>query len=215
MVVIVGVWTTESSMNEGLINLVDDDSSHDVHGGEHGDEERLPSPRFAPQGSAPQHRHPSFSPGPVSGQVPAASPVGVVVPPPRQSYPMGGNAPGGLYPSEPPAPLPRTSWWRSLIASTVSPASPASPAPDSSQQESADRRIGKTCLGMAFGFALLALLVGLRAAPSETPSVAVAIVTSRTVIALGLIAFGYAALRVGERFVAPRAKMGESVTHSR
>jgi hypothetical protein len=68
---------------------------------------------------------------------------------------------------------------------------------------------------MAFGFALLALLVGLRAAPSETPSVAVAIVTSRTVIALGLIAFGYAALRVGERFVAPRSKAGELASHSR
>ena len=181
-------------MTEGLINLVDDDSSHDVQG----DEERLPTSRFPPSGPTPAGRR-SF-PAHVAGPMGAPGPVGLVVPPARQSYPMGGNAPGGLYPSEPPASLPRTSWWRSLIASTVA------PGPESSEEENADRRIGKTCLGMAFGFALLALLVGLRAAPAEPPPVAVAIVTSRTLIALGLIAFGYAALRVGERFLAPRAK---------
>lgn len=203
LVVIVGVWTTQSFMTEGLINLVDDDSSHDVHGG-HGDDERLPTSRFpshAPPPGSPARR--PFAPvGQIAGQIGAPGSVGVVVPPARQSYPMGGNAPGGLYPSEPPAPLPRTSWWRSLIASTVA------PGPDGTEEESADRRIGKTCLGMAFGFALLSLLVGLRAAPVEPPPVAVAIVTSRTIIALGLIAFGYAALRVGERFFAPRTKRG-------
>src|SRR5581483_9184894 len=207
-------------MTEGLINLVDDDSSHDVQGAHDREqdeqhEERLPTSRFPSSGPSPTARrafpaHAAHAGGPGG----APSPVGVVVPPPRQSYPMGGNAPGGLYPSEPPAPLPRTSWWRSLIASTVS------PGPDGVEEDSADRRIGKTCLGMAFGFALLSLLVGLRAAPAEPPAVAVAIVTSRTLIALGLIAFGYAAMRVGERFFAPRAQgpqatRGESSLHSR
>jgi hypothetical protein len=199
-------------MTEGLINLVDDDSSHDVHGGLESEHhaEQLPTSRFPSSGPSPTARR-AFAPHAVhaGGPVGAPGPVGVVVPPARQSYPMGGNAPGGLYPSEPPAPLPRTSWWRSLIASTVS------PGPDAAEEESADRRIGKTCLGMAFGFALLSLLVGLRAAPAEPPAVAVAIVTSRTIIALGLIAFGYAAMRVGERFFAPRAKGGESSPHSR
>lgn len=203
-------------MTEGLINLVDDDSSHDVHGAPGtlatpatpatlADEE-LRTSRFPASAGIPQAKRP-FAPAHLSGQVGAPGPVGVVVPPPRQSYPMGGNAPGGLYPSEPPAPLPRTSWWRSLIAATA--------APGPGTEDSADWRIGKTCLGMAFGFALLALLVGLRAAPAEPPAVAVAIVTSRTIIALGLIAFGYAALRVGERFITPRSKAGESVSHSR
>ncbi len=198
-------------MTEGLINLVDDDSSHDVHGNED-HEERLPTSRFPSSGPSPTARR-AFAPH-AAPAVGAPGPVGVVVPPARQSYPMGGNAPGGLYPSEPPAPLPRTSWWRSLIAPTVS------PGPDGAEEESADRRIGKTCLGMAFGFALLSLLVGLRAAPAEPPAVAVAVVTSRTIIALGLIAFGYAAMRVGERFFAPRAQgtqatRGESSSHSR
>jgi hypothetical protein len=193
-------------MTEGLINLVEDDSSHDVHGA-HEDEEQLRTSRFPPSAAIPQAKRP-FAPAHVSGQAGAPGPVGVVVPPPRQSYPMGGNAPGGLYPSEPPPPLPRTSWWRSLIASTVAPG-------PGTEEESADRRIGKTCLGMAFGFALLALLVGLRGAPAEPSAVAVAIVTSRTVVALGLIAFGYGALRVGERFFTPRSKAIESVSHSR
>ncbi|MGH7439243.1 MAG: hypothetical protein ACRENE_26455 [Polyangiaceae bacterium] len=183
-------------MSEGLINLVDDDSSHDVHDA-HGQDERLATTRFPPQSSVPP-------PGHASGRRPAAPAVGMVVPPARASDPAGASPlRGGLYPSEPPAPLPRTSWWRSLIASSVTqPSGPeASPSPEALQEESADRRVGKTCLGMAFGFALLALLVALRSSPGETPAVAVAIVTSRTLIALALIAFGYGVLRAGERFL--------------
>jgi hypothetical protein len=99
-----------------------------------------------------------------------------------------------LYPSEPPAAaMPRTSWWRSLIASTLT--------PPSREEESADRRMGKTCVGLSLGFAFAALLVGLRSAPSEAPAVAVAVVTARTVVSLALLAFGYGLLRAGERFL--------------
>jgi hypothetical protein len=104
---------------------------------------------------------------------------------------------GRLYPSEAPAPLPRTSWWRSLIAATM--------APPAHEDENADRRVGKAFVGLALGFALVALLVGLRSAPADSPAVAVAMVTSRTVVALGLLAFGYALLRMGERLLAPRS----------
>lgn len=103
-----------------------------------------------------------------------------------------------LYPSEPPAALPRTSWWRSLIASTLAPA-------DVAREERGEKRIGLTCVGLALAFAVASLIVGLRPAPGDATSVAVAVIASRTAIALGLNAFGYALLRMGERFLKLRA----------
>src|SRR5271165_3221060 len=125
-------------MNEGLINLVDDDSSRDVQagGGMPADEDRLATSRLQ-----------AHVPPPPPSRRPAV-PGGVVVPPPRQSYPMGTASPGGggmLYPSEPPAAMPRTSWWRSLIASTLAPAANAG-----QREESTERRaflIGQVCVG--------------------------------------------------------------------
>ncbi len=154
-------------MSEGLINLVDDDSSRDVQAGAglHGDADRLATSRFHAQVAAPP-------------------------PPPSPGRRM-------LYPSEPPAAaMPRTSWWRSLIASTLTPPSPAH------EEEGADRRTGKTCVGLSLGFAFAGLLVGLRSAPGEAPAVAMAVVASRTVVSLALLAFGYGFLRAGERFLA-------------
>ena len=68
-------------------------------------------------------------------------------------------------------------------------------------EDSAERRIGRVCVGLSLGFAFAALVVGLRSAPADSAGVAVAIVTSRTVIALGILGFGYAFLRMGERFL--------------
>src|SRR5580704_747037 len=99
-------------MTEGLINLVDDDSSQDVHSpGMPASDDRLATTRLP--GHAPPPPPPSRRPSSHGSQ---ASAQGVVVPPARQSYPTGAASPGGaLYPSEPPSAMPRTSWWRSLI----------------------------------------------------------------------------------------------------
>jgi hypothetical protein len=176
-------------MTEGLINLVDDDSSQDVQGANpaSAEEDRLATSRLQ------AHVTP-----PVSTRRPQP-PQGAVVPPPRPSYPGGAGAPRAmLYPSEPPAALPRTSWWRSLIASTLAPAA----------QEDAisERRAGAACIGFAVAFSLTALLVGLRGAPSDAaaPGVAVAVVLARAALAIGLLAFSYALLRMGERLLTSR-----------
>jgi hypothetical protein len=179
-------------MTEGLINLVDDDSSQDVQAAHpvSADEDRLATSRL--QAHAPL---PVPSRRPQSPQATGAA----VVPPPRPSYPTGAGAPRTmLYPSEPPAALPRTSWWRSLIASTLAPAA--------QEDATAERRAGAACIGFAVVFSLTALLVGLRAAPSDAaaPGIAVAVVLARAALALGLLAFGYALLRMGERLLTPR-----------
>lgn len=179
-------------MNEGLINLVDDDSSRDVQAGGPSEEDRLATSRLQAHVPPPP---PSRRPAP---------PGGVVVPPPRQSYPMGTASPGGmLYPSEPPAAMPRTSWWRSLIAATLAPAANAA-APE----DHAERRtvlVGQICVGSAVGMAFVALIVGLRGAPAEaSAAVAVAVVAARAVLALGLLAFAYALLSMGARMLAGR-----------
>jgi hypothetical protein len=112
-----------------------------------------------------------------------------------------------LYPSEPPSAMPRTSWWRSLIAATLAPTSPPTSqgAQSTEGEESADRKLGKVCVGLALAFAFAALLVGLRSASGDVPTIAVALVVSRTVVALSLVAFGYALLRMGERLLTARS----------
>jgi hypothetical protein len=177
-------------MNEGLMNLVDDDSSRDIPQQGHAEpEDHLATTRLPHELG---FRHAGIPAGP------AGRPLGapqVVVPPPRQSYPTGAASPGGmLYPSEAPAALPRTSWWRSLIASTISP---------SATEEAAGRRMGTFTIGTALVFALTALVVGLRGAPdAASPAIAVALVAARGALALGLLAFSYALLRMGERLLA-------------
>ncbi len=175
-------------MTEGLINLVDDDSSQDVQGGPpgSGEEDRLATSRLQ-----------AHVPPPVPSR--RAQPPQAAVPPPRPSYPTGAGAPRTmLYPSEPPAALPRTSWWRALIASTLAPAAP--------EEAIAERRVGAACIGFAVVFSLTALLVGLRGAPPDAPApgIAVAVVLARGALALGLLAFGYALLRMGERLLTSR-----------
>jgi hypothetical protein len=168
------------------MNLVEDDSSRDIqpHSGHGEAEDRLATSRLQ------AHVLP-----PAPGGRPQVSPQ-VLVPPPRQSYPTGAASPGGmLYPSEPPKALPRTSWWRALIASTLSP--PAA-------EEQAGRRMGTFTIGTALVFALTSLVVGLRGSPeAPSASIAIALVVARGALALGLLAFSFALLRVGERLLSP------------
>ena len=57
-------------------------------------------------------------------------------------------------------PQPRTSWWKALLTATYPP--PPSIAPIQTDERVVRRRIGATCAGMAIGFAILALALGLR-----------------------------------------------------
>lgn len=67
------------------------------------------------------------------------------------------------------------------------------------------RRIGATCGGMALGFVILALALGLRGAePAYVPAVSAALIVARAFVALGFLAFGYGLLRMGERFFTSR-----------
>jgi hypothetical protein len=170
-------------MDEGLMNLLDDDSSRDIPQHGHGEaDDHLATSRLQ------AHLVP-----PAPGSRPQGPPQ-VLVPPPRQSYPTGSASPGGmLYPSEAPKALPRTSWWRALIASSLAP---------SASEDMAGRRMGTFSIGTALVFALTALVIGLRGSP-EAPSsgVAVALVVARGALALGLLAFSYALLRMGERLL--------------
>lgn len=171
------------------MNLVDDDSSRDIPQQGHGEpEDHLATTRLPHELGL----RPAGVP-PVPGSRPLGAPQ-VLVPPARQSYPTGTASPGGmLYPSEAPAALPRTSWWRSLIASTISP---------SATEEAASRRMGTFTIGTALVFALTALVVGLRGSPdAPSPAIAVAMVVARGALALGLLAFSYALLRMGERLL--------------
>jgi hypothetical protein len=178
-------------MNEGLMNLVDDDSSREIPQPVHGEaEDHLATSRMPSRD--PDVRHVGL---PSVPRPHAPSSPQVLVPPPRQSYPTGVvSAAGPLYPSEAPRALPRTSWWRSLIASTMSP---------TSTEEAAGRRIGMFTVGSALVFALTALVVGLRGSPdAPSPAIAVAIVVARGALALGLLAFSFGLLRAGERLLA-------------
>jgi hypothetical protein len=66
------------------------------------------------------------------------------------------------------------------------------------------RRIGATCAGMALGFVILALALGLRGAePGYVPVVSAAVILSRSLVALGFLGFGYGLLRMAERFLVP------------
>jgi len=62
------------------------------------------------------------------------------------------------------------------------------------------RRIGATCAGMALGFVILALALGLRGAePAYSPTVSAALVIARAMVALGFLGFGYGMLQMAER----------------
>ena len=109
-------------------------------------------------------------------------------------------------------PQPRTSWWKALLTATYPP--PASvPAP--TDERVIRRRIGATCAGMAIGFVILALALGLRGAePAFSPAVAAAMVVARAIIAVGFLAFGYGLLRMAERFFTSRsAEVASSSSH--
>jgi hypothetical protein len=138
------------------------------------------------------------------------------VPPPASATPTippsmpPSFAPSGTYRSDG---QPTNSWWRALLATTLPPQAP-SVVPELVPESTAEdrerllrRRIGATCAGMAIGFVILALALGLRGAePAYSPAVAAAVVVSRSIVALGFLGFGYALLRMAERVLTGRSE---------
>jgi len=107
-------------------------------------------------------------------------------------------------------PQPRTSWWKALLTATSPPPSNLV-VPVPTDDRIVRRRIGATCTGMAIGFVILALALGLRGAePAFSPAVAAAMVVARAMISLGFLAFGYALLRMAERFFVSRPEAPHS-----
>jgi len=180
-------------MSEGTIHLADEDSASDLDATAHkagpGDADRLATNRLV--GLAPH------APPPVPGHRPhvqamAAPPPGVPYPPP------GPSTEGSLrYRTEPPPALPRTSWWRGLIASTLAP--PA--ATEATDGKARTRRVGAACVYFAMVLVIASLVIGLRGEPSPSSSATVSatIVITRSVLALGLLLFGYGLLKTAER----------------
>lgn len=130
----------------------------------------------------------------------------VTPPPPRAagvfpSSPPPALAPSGTYPANVANTSPgqaRSSWWRSLLTSSPSLPSLAPAAP--TDERLLKRRIGATCAGMALGFVILALALGLRGAEAAySPNVTAALVLGRSVVAVGFLGFGYGLLSMAER----------------
>jgi hypothetical protein len=176
-------------MNEAHIDLTAQDSSQEVTDAA---DDRLLTRRLPPMTPPP----------PRAASVPPSSP-----PPPF--------APSGMYPSSGAGSAgttvqPRTSWWQSLLTATAPPPSmaPALPA----DERVLKRRIGATCAGMALGFVILALALGLRGAEAAySPTVTAALVLGRSLVAVGFLAFGYGLLRMAERLISGGAdRAGQS-----
>lgn len=167
-------------MNEAEIDLAGQESGGEVPAEE--PDNRLLTKRLPP--ITPPPMRPSSSPPPGLSTAP--------------SY-----APSGTYRSDG---QPATSWWRALLTATFPPAAPSIPVhetlvPSSARDLVLYRRIGATCAGMALGFVILALALGLRGAePAYSPAVSAALIVSRTLMAIGFLAFGHGLLRMAERF---------------
>jgi hypothetical protein len=179
-------------MSEGTINLADDEpsSQHEI------DPHPSQAVKYEEDRLATTRLPASLPPAPASRRAAAA----VVVPPPGPSVPpFGATAePTMRYPSEPPVALPRTSWWRTLLDSTLAP-------PASIDVHTLRRRVGVACGVLALAFVAIGLVVGLRAVPGQavvSPGVAIAVVVARALVALGMLGLGYALMRMGERFFA-------------
>jgi hypothetical protein len=131
-------------------------------------------------------------------------------PPPRAagispSSPPPPFAPSGTYPANAATTSPGqarsgSSWWRSLWTGSAPPPSPV-PAPPTDERV-LKRRIGATCAGMAIGFVILALGLGLRGAEAAyNPTITAALVLGRSLVAVGFLGFGYGLLSMAERLI--------------
>jgi hypothetical protein len=182
-------------MNEAHIDLTAQDSSRDAVA-------EVPDDRLLTT------RLPPITPPPLRpASVPPSSP------PPSMAPSMpGGLAPSGTYRSNASMPAQLgSSWWRALLTATFPP--PAR-VPAVTDERVIRRRVGATCAGMALGFVILALALGLRGVePAYSPTVSAALVLARAIVALGFLGFGYGLLRMAERVFTGRTE-GSSASPS-
>jgi hypothetical protein len=119
---------------------------------------------------------------------------------PTHSPPAMGER-GPRSPSEPASDAQKPSWLRALLTTTFPPPAPARqpgvPAPVSAQTA------GAVFAALGLVFALVALVTGLRGAPSEpiAPAVAACLVIARAFVALGAGALSFAMFRQAERLL--------------
>jgi hypothetical protein len=165
-------------MNEAHIDLTSQDSTQEVPAADESGDDRLLTRRLPPMTPPP----PRVASVPPSAPPPAFAPSG--------TYPANAGTQPGSHP--------RTSWWNALLAATFPPPSMAPAMP--TDERVLRRRIGATCAGMALGFVILGLALGLRGSePAYSPVVSAALVLSRSLVALGFLGFGYGLLRMAER----------------
>jgi hypothetical protein len=167
-----------------------DDPSYDAGGAE-----RAPS---APDDRLATTRLPPLAPPPQKQRVPSTPPPPAVQlgPGVSQLYASDGMARPAMSSSV----QPRTSWWRTFLAS------PSAGPPLSNR--AVEKGVGMACAGLSLVLLVFGLAVGLRGAPplsSRSPTVDAALVIAHALVGLGLLAFGAALLLIGERFFVGRS----------
>jgi hypothetical protein len=149
-----------------------------------------PIPRPPPQSrvaSAPPPLHPVPSPAPAAAAAPPATTY-------EGAPPQAGSS--AVAP-----PDARSSWWRALLQSTRAAATQDVSSPSSAVQ----LRIAASSAALAVVTVPIAVIIGLRDAPSDLlvpPTVSAAVVIARALVAVGLIAFSVALLQIAERVFA-------------
>ena len=201
-------------MNEGQAEFLDSDLLRDA-------EATAQRAALAPEADELKTtRLPPLTPPPPPPQDLVTSgipPLPIVFPPPAiaPSFPPAVTGPDAsstgttryVSKEEAPAGVPKPSWLRALLASTFPPPTGTGTkhAPPRSFHVS-PHVAGTVCAVLGLAFALVALVTGLRGAPSEVsiaPVVVAATVLARTFIALGAGALSFGLFRMAERLLVP------------
>jgi hypothetical protein len=141
-------------------------------------------------------RRPAISPPPAPPSLRAHA---ASVPPPVMTF--SSTSDSRPRPTSEPPDAAKPSWLRALLTTTFPPPAPArhasAPAPITAQTA------GTVYAVLGVLFAVVALVTGLRGAPSEVlaPSVAACLVIARAIIALGAGALSFAMFRQAERLL--------------
>jgi hypothetical protein len=136
---------------------------------------------------------------------PPASPRGqpVSLPPPAPVSPSAKGEGGARHSSEAAPVVSRPSWLRNLLTTTFPPPGPAPVRAPGVRLPIRPQTAGTVFAVLGLVFAVVALVTGLRGAPSETvaPAVAASLVIARAVVALGAGALSFAMFRQAERLL--------------
>jgi hypothetical protein len=175
-------------MSEAKFDLTGDESDRDV--------EPRSRPSVVPEDHLQTTRLPLISPPPV-GIFSSLPPSAVVAVAPR--VPTFDPRPGdSIAPpsSTTDAPAAKPSWLRGLLTATFPPPPPEAVTLD---ERILRKRAGSVAALLAMALVITSLVVGLRSAPAVEPVVAATVVASRAALALGVLWFAFALLRIAER----------------